>query len=82
MAKRLLRVERVVELIDQFLEEEDFPESSDDELDVSVRCDFVEEDTGEEILLTNIPTISSNNDLSRSFIQELTFCIKNVNFVK
>ena len=63
MAKRL-RAERVVELIDQFLEEEDFPESSDNELDVSVRCDFVDEDTGEEILLTNIRTISSNNDLS------------------
>ena len=63
MAKSL-RAERVlVELIDQFLEE-NFPESSDDELDVSVRCHFVDEDTGEEILLTNIPTISSNNDLS------------------
>ena len=62
MVKRL-RAEHVVELIDQFLEEEDFPESSDDELDLSLRCDLIDEGTGEEIPLTNMPTTSSNNDL-------------------
>ena len=60
MAKSL-RAEHVVELIEKFLEEEDFPESSDDEVDLSLRCDFMDEGTGEEILLIN--TMSSNNAL-------------------
>ena len=47
MAKSL-RADHVVELIDQFLEEEDFTESSDHELDLSLRCDFMDEGTGEE----------------------------------
>ena len=52
----------VVELIDQYLEEEDVPESSDDELDDSTRCDYVD-DNGEELLLpTSSVTAACNSD--------------------
>ena len=73
MAKSL-RAEHVVELIDQFLEEEDFPESSDDELDLSLRCDFMDEGTGEEILHTNMPTMSSNNDIPLPCVKVICYC--------
>ena len=55
-----LTVERVIQLIDDFGEEEDYPESDDDQFDSQhINCDFLDEG-GEKIVLTSI--CPSNED--------------------
>lgn len=53
MAKKF-SAEKVVELLERVCEEEDYPESSDDEIDRNFRYDFLDEaETG--VLVTNLP---------------------------
>ena len=60
MAERISS-ERVVELIEQFLEKEDYPESIDDEIDRHIRYDFLDEETGEPVIITNLPTSATSS---------------------
>ena len=52
--------ERAVELIDEFLED-DVSQSSDNELDVSIRSNAIDEDTCQEVILTNMPNLLSRS---------------------
>ena len=53
-------LDQAVELITQFVEDEEMPESSD-EWDMNVRCDYVDDD-GEELILPTVPVSYGQSD--------------------
>ena len=48
--------EDIIQLVDFF--EESYDESSDDEVDPGIRCDYVDENTGEGVLLNSSPCVN------------------------